>query len=101
MRARTAILIGLASLIVLPSAEMLYHFSKLPVQPKHPAIARVVVISPHDGRYDTEWDYIVVRNASGTGQFSMRHSEITCSVGDEVPVDQQGITLKRAAKTCR
>jgi hypothetical protein len=46
-------------------------------------------------------DHIVVRNAHGTGQFSMHDADVRCRVGDQVPVQQQGVTLTRAARTCR
>jgi hypothetical protein len=101
MRRSTEVLLTLAGLVAVPSAALLFHFSGMPVQPRHTATARVVAISPHDGRLYANRDYIVVRSPRGTGQFSMRDDEVRCHVGDIVPVDQQGITLTRNARTCR
>ena len=101
MRLRSEILATLIGLVAVPSAVLIFHFARMPLQPVRPAMARVVRISPHDGRFGASWDYIVVRNARGTGQFSMWDPEVRCHVGDQVPVQQQGITLTRTARTCR
>jgi hypothetical protein len=64
-------------------------------------MARVVAIKGWEGKIYAGKDWIVVRNAHSTGQFSMWNGEVRCKVGDEVPVQQQGITLSRTPKTCR
>jgi hypothetical protein len=100
MRARMEILGTLIGLVAVPSIVLIYQFAPMPPQPAHAAVARVVAITPW-GKLYNERDSIVVRNARGTGQFSMRAAEIRCHVGDRVPVRQQGITLTRVARTCR
>jgi len=101
MRTRTELLLSLAGLIAVPSSVLVAHFAAMPVQPKRPATARVVAIKGREGRLYEYRDYVVVRNAHGTGQFSMNDGDVRCHVGDVVPVEQQGVTLTRAAKTCR
>jgi hypothetical protein len=82
-------------------ALAIWRISDLPLQPARQSVARVVAIVPGEGRLRANRDRIVVRTAHGTGQFEMPHSDIRCDVGDEVPVEQQGITLTRLPKTCR
>lgn len=101
MRRRDAILLGAATVIAVPLAALVAYFAGMPVQPKVPATARVFAIAGHGGRLYADRDTIVVRNATGTGQFSMRDNEVRCHVGDQVPVEQQGIVLTRTARTCR
>ena len=96
-----AMLVGLAAIIAVPSALLVAHFATMPVQPKHPAMARVFAISANEGKFHANLDYIVVRNATGTGQFRMLDDEVRCRVGDQVPVEQQGIVLTRTGRTCR
>ena len=88
-------------LVVVALAVVAFQFSRLPLQPRHPAMARVVAIAAWEGKLYAYNDNIVVRNAHGTGQFTMRDVDVRCHVGDIVPVQQQGITLTRAAGTCR
>ena len=64
-------------------------------------MARVVAIAAWEAKFRASRDTIVVRNAHGTGEFSMPFNEVRCNVGDEVPVEQQGVTLTRTSKTCR
>ena len=101
MRPQTEVLLTAIGLIAVPSGVVLFHFWGMPPQPVHPAMARVVAIAAHDSRLHFDRDHIVIRNAHGTGQFSMPDADVRCHVGDEVPVLQQGVTLTRAAKTCR
>lgn len=101
MRRRTEVLLTLTGSIAVPSAVLVAHFAALPPQPKHPAMARVVAIGAWEGKFRADMDHIVVRNAHATGQFSMPDADVRCRVGDEVPVEQQGVTLTRAARTCR
>ena len=97
---RTAILLtlGFAGAVLLVLA---WQVERWPEQPAHSAMAKVVAIAPHEGRFYNDRDTIVVRNAHGTGQFTMRDDDVRCHVGDAVPVEQRGITLMRVAKTCR
>ena len=101
MRTRTELLLSLVGLIAVPSSVLVAHFAAMPVQPKHRATARVVAIAAWEAKFRASRNTIVVRNAHGTGEFSMPFNEVRCNVGDEVPVEQQGVTLTRAAKTCR
>lgn len=101
VRVRTAILATLIGLMAVPSIVLIIHFGEMPLQPVRPAMARVVAIRGWEGRLRADRDTIVIRNAHGTGQFSMRDVEVRCKVGDQVPVEQQGVTLRRVAKTCR
>lgn len=83
-------------------AAVIWHVAKLPIQPAHPAIARVVAIRPWEaGRFYYDRDEIVLRNAHGVGQFSMRDNQVSCKVGDEVSVEQRGVTLVPVASTCK
>jgi hypothetical protein len=97
----TILLVALSGLIVLAVLPVVVHFWRIPPQPAHPAIARVVAIAAHEGKFGANFDTIDVRNATGTGGFSMKFNEVHCHVGDLVPVKQQGVTLTRVAKTCR
>jgi hypothetical protein len=101
MRTRTEALLTLLGLIAVPSGVVMFEFAGMPEQPAHPAMARVVAIKPSDSKFHADRDYIVVRNARGTGEFSMYDGELRCRVGDEVPVEQRGITLTRTPRTCR
>jgi len=101
MRRWTEVLLSLIGLIAVPASVAIFHFAALPVQPAHPAMARVVAIGAWEGKFRADLDHIVVRNAHGTGQFSMHDADVRCRVGDQVPVQQQGVTLTRAARTCR
>ena len=101
MRRQTEILLSLIGVIAVPSSVLMFHFSGMPLQPAHPATARVFAIKAWDARFRAGRDYIVVRNAHGTGQFSMPDADVRCQVGDQVPVQQQGVTLTRVARTCR
>lgn len=101
MRRTQAALLTLAAVIAVPSAAFVAYFAKMPEQPKHPAMARVFAISANEGKFHANLDYIVVRNATGTGQFRMLDDEVRCHIGDQVPVEQQGIVLTRTGRTCR
>ena len=101
MRTRTEALLTLIGLIAVPSGVVMFEFAGLPEQPAHPAMAWVVAIKPSDSKLHAERDYVFVRNARGTGEFSMHDHEVRCMVGDEVPVQQRGVTLTRTPKTCR
>lgn len=96
---RSLVLVALVAFFAL--ALTVWRISQLPLQPPHPAIARVAAIVPVESRWYANRDRIVVRTAHGTGQFEMIHSDVRCDVGDEVPVEQRGITLTRVPKTCR
>ena len=101
MRRTTEVLLTLVGLVAVPSAAVVFHFAAMPEQPKRPSTARVVAIVPWEGKLRADLDHIVVRNAHGTGQFTMHDAEVRCRVGDQVPVEQQGATLTRSARTCR
>lgn len=88
-------------LVAVALGVAVWQISRQPPLPPHPAIARVVAIAPVESRWYANRDRIVVRSAHGTGQFEMIHSDVRCDVGDEVPVEQRGITLTRLPKTCR
>ena len=100
MRGRDGALIAVIGAIALPCAALIYHVASLPLQPIHAATARVVAIAPPVSKYSNR-ETVVVRNAHGTGQFTIALDDARCNVGDVVPVQQQGITLTRAATTCR
>ena len=101
MRRRNEVLAVLIGLIATPSLLVAYHFSKMPLQPVHPAMARVVAIAPWGGKFHADRDTIVIRNAHGTGELILREGEVRCRVGDVVPVEQQGVSLRPVARTCR
>lgn len=101
MRTRDEVLLAVIGLVALPSIVLILEFAKLPPQPVHPVTARVIAITPAVSKFRAGRDTIIVRNANGTGQFTMPDDDVRCSVGDMVPVQQQGITLARVAKTCR
>lgn len=90
-----------AILVALALAFAISRIAQLPAQPAHPAVARVVAIVPVEGRWYANYDRIVVRAPDGTGQFAMLHADVRCDIGDEVPVEQRGVTLTRLQKTCR
>jgi len=92
------ILLGLAAAMLLVIG---LRVERLPLQPVHPAMARVVAVTAHVGRFHGDLDFVDLRNARGVGQFSMRDAELRCHVGDLVPVEQRGTTLRPVAKTCR
>jgi len=79
----------------------IWRIAQLPVQPTHPARARVVAIAPNEGHFHVDRNFVFVRNKTGFGQFSIVDSELHCRVGDEVTVQQQGVTLTRLPSTCR
>ena len=99
MRGTTYLLLGVVGVPVAFTAFVLWDFSGMPLQPEHAAMARVVAIAPTIGRSPRQT--IIVRNAHGVGRISMLMGDIHCSVGDQVPVKQRGVTLTRAAGTCR
>jgi hypothetical protein len=101
MRRQTEVLLTLIGLIAVPSAVVMVHFAGMPVQPAHPAMARVVAIKAWESKFGAYLDTIDVRNATGNGDFSMQFNQVHCRVGDLVPVQQQGVTLMPVAKTCR
>lgn len=100
MRARDGALLAVIGVVAVPCIALMVEFASVPPLPMHPATARVVAIAPSDSKYHAGRDTIVVRNANGTGQFTMGDVDVHCAVGDLVPVTQQGITLGRVAKTC-
>ena len=63
--------------------------------------AKVVAIAPSDHRFHPNENTIVVRNATGTGEFTVDTLILKCDVGDSVPVEQAGVSLRAAASTCR
>jgi hypothetical protein len=65
-----------------------------------PATAKIMAIVPSEHRFHPNDQTIVVRNAHGTGQFTL-HYPIRCNVGDTVAVEQAGITLRASPATCR
>ena len=101
MRRSTEVLLTLAGLVAVPSAVVVFHCAGMPEQPAHAAMARVVALAAREGRLYADRDTIVIRNGHGTGQFSRRDADVRCHVGDLVPVEQRGVTLRPVAKTCR
>jgi len=97
----TIALIALLGLMIAASLPVVLEFWRMPAQPVHPAMARVVAIAAHEGKFGAPVDTIVLRNATGAGDFSMRFDQLHCRVGDVVPVKQQGVTLLPVPKTCR
>jgi hypothetical protein len=97
----TIMLVALLGLIAVAALPVVVHFWRVPLQPAHPAMARVVAIAAHESKFGAYRDTIDVRNATGTGDFSMQFDQVHCRVGDLVPVQQQGVTLTPVAKTCR
>ena len=94
-------LLSVIGLAAVPSLVLLFDYAKMPPQPEHPATARVVAIVAWEAKFRVALDTVSVRNAGGTGQFSIREADVRCHVGDIVPVEQQGVTLTPAAGTCR
>jgi hypothetical protein len=97
----TIVLLAVVGLIAVAALPVVAHFWRMPLQAAHPAMARVVAIAAHEGKFGAYFDTIDVRNATGTGGFSMPFNRVHCHVGDLVPVQQQGVTLTPVAKTCR
>src|SRR5690242_20981620 len=89
------ILIGIAVLLLSAGTFGIWRVSQLPLQPSHRMMARVESIKAIDSRVRFSGDWIYVRNGHAFGQFSMLDADVTCEVGNEVPVLQQGITLTR------
>ena len=65
-----------------------------------PTTAKIMAIVPSDRRFHPNDETIVVRNAHGTGQFTV-HYAVQCNVGDTVAVQQAGVTLRASPTTCR
>ena len=95
------VLITLFGFVVAIAGYGVWRTSRLPLQPSYQAMARIVSITPEVSRWRTDIDWIVVRNDRGTGQFWMRSTDMNCDVGDEVPVLQEGVSLKRLPDTCK
>jgi hypothetical protein len=91
--------IVLVAVIGVPSAWLVWKFHGLPLQPIHPAKARVVAIAPTFGRSPRQW--IIIRNAHGTGSVSVPIGDNHCSIGDVVTVNQRGTTLSPQPTNCR
>ena len=62
--------------------------------------AKVVAIAPSMHRFHPNEHYVVVRNAHGTGQFTIVYP-LNCEVGESVPVEQAGVSLRASYETCR
>jgi len=101
MRKRTGILLGAIGLICAPLGVLAFEFAGMPEQPARPAMARVVAIKAAEGKWSTDRDTVVVRNAHGTGSFNIWEGQLRCHVGDLVSVEQRGTTLRALPKTCR
>jgi hypothetical protein len=86
---------------VVPLALVAWRVSTLPEQPALLARARVVAITPAAGRLYADRDDIDLRNQHGFGHFRRRNNQVRCKVGDEVDVEQRGITLTPVASTCK
>jgi hypothetical protein len=97
----TTLLVMLLALIVLASLVVVFEFWRAPVEAAHPAMAQVVAIAAHEGKFGADRDTVVLRNDHGTGSMGMRFGEVRCHVGDLVPVRQQGTTLTGLPQTCR
>jgi hypothetical protein len=94
-------LIVFGVLLLVACSFVVWRFAQLPLQPAHPAVARVVAIVPVTPRLYADRDQVFMRNGSGTGYFSLRAAEDRCRVGEWVKVEQRGTALKPLATTCR
>jgi hypothetical protein len=95
------IIVGVLLLLAAAGAFEAWRISRLPPQPAHRTTARVESIKAIDSKVRFGGDWIFVRNDHGFGQFSMPGPDVTCEVGDQVPVLQRGVTLTRLPETCR
>lgn len=101
MRRYYFVLAGVAFLLVLVSATVIWWFARLPLQPAHITIAQVQTILPMQGRWDANRDRIFLRGEHAFGQFDLLYSDDRCKVGQNVRVQQRGITLTPLPSTCR
>lgn len=102
MRRIQAQFVGVGLLALLACAFLIWKIAGLPLQPAHVVAARVIAIaSVSSGAGRPPRTYIVIRNAHGTGQFVLSAPEVRCAVGQDVNVQQRGITLTPLPTTCR
>ena len=103
MRRNQATFVGLGLIALAACAVLIWRLAGLHLQPAHVAMARVISISPGvgSGAGRQPLTYIVIRNVHGTGQFVLSQPEVRCEVGQEVEVQQRGITLTPLPTTCR
>ena len=102
MRPVQALLVGLGSLVVIAGALLIWRIVELPIQPAHVTVARVVAVTPTGfGGTRPPRTRVAVRNAHGTGQFVFLDSDVRCEVGQDVKVEQRGVTLTPLPATCR
>jgi len=103
MRRFQAKFVGLGLIGLVACALLIWRTADLPLQPAHVAMARVIAVTPGvgSGAGRQPHTYIVVRNAHGTGQFALFDPEVRCEVGQDVKVQQEGITLTPLPTTCR
>ncbi len=102
MRRTWYIVLGVVLLVLVAvSAPVFWTFWGRPARPAFETTARVVAIVGSNSRFHPDRFTIVVRNARGTGEFSMNDGDIRCHVGDAVAVEQRGVVLMRIARTCR
>ena len=96
-------LVGLGVLALVACGILIWKMGNLPLQPAHVVIARVVAISPpaSSGAGASPGVYIVIRNAHGSGQFRHSEPEVRCRIGQDVRVQQRGVTLTPLPATCR
>ena len=103
MRRFQATFVGLGLLALVTIALLIWRIAELHLQPAHVAMARVIAVAPGvgSGTGRPPLTYIVIRNAHGTGQFVLSQPEVRCEVGQDVEVQQRGITLTPLPTTCR
>ena len=102
MQRSRGIFVGIGLLALAAGALLVWRVAELPLQQAHVATARVIAIAlVGSGTARPPRAYIVVRNAHGTGQFALPDPEVRCEVGQDVRVQQQGITLTPLPTTCK
>lgn len=95
-----ALTLGTLFLSVLAVIGVAGYSVRVPKDHWHPAQARVTAIADHDGKL-FPGEEVAFRNASGTGQAHLGGAVVRCHVGDVVPVEQSGVTLRPVVATCR
>jgi hypothetical protein len=101
---KTRLQFALAVLLIvvaIPCAFLLWMARDWPAQPATRTVAKVVAISPSVHRFHPNDEYVVVRNAHATGEFTVDIRDAKCRVGDEVVVKQRGTTLGKLPSICR
>ena len=87
--------------LVLGSGTVIWRFSRLPIQPAHVTMARVDAIVPEESRWYANRDRIYLRAEHAVGWFELLYSDDRCRVGEQVLVQQRGVTLRPLPTTCR